>query len=517
MMRMSGSESEHISVGYAVCVVVCALFLGAAFSYGGALGANGVLSDPTATLVTFCLLTVVFAVVLFAICELLAVANAGKRARAERVGAETERAERVVAETALAERASDGQGAARTRAERIAAERSTARRTPARKAPTARVASSMPLEWLTPCLAAKSITVFSLVMCVFWIPYMVALFPGSMNWDTFYQISMYQGTFPVYVIPWIDTHSIVDAWLSDHHPVFDTLIYGFFAKTSLDLTGTWHAGVFAFCLIQCVLTAAVFTGAVAYLRRIGAPLGLCLGIYLFFCLMPFYPMYGMTMLKDSTHALVFVPYLVLLTEIVRTRGQALSRRGVCVWFVVLGLLLALTKKTGLVVVVITAVVLAFALRKHWKPFAVQAGASALVMLVLFPYVLFPVLNIIPGGVQEPLNLLFQQTARYVTYCPNDVTDTQREAINAVLPYDSLAKEYVFNDSDTVKAWYRYDTATTQDLMTYVGVWAQMGLAHPDVYFQQVAATASPFFNAHGVMGVHGQSGDGVAKEAEPPG
>ena len=506
---------QHISFGYIASAFISALVLAVTFSFGETMRNDGYIDDPIATAWFFLLFLVGFFVVIIALCELIARFNDGRKdhrrrklrrerdaarraqeklertGKIEPVGAHTDQAVRAASEA----RDRDAMGAGASASAKAIAHR----------------------HWtdkVTPYLSVKSIALFAAIICVLWIPYMVAMFPGSMNWDTFYQISMFQETFPVYQIPWIDTNSIVDAWLSDHHPVFDTLLYGVFAKASLELTGTWHIGVFIFCLIQCYLTAAAFAGAVGYLRRVGAPAPLRFGILVFFAIAPFFPMYGMTMLKDSTQALVFVPYLVVFAEIVRTKGSVLKEhRKVAVWFFVLALLVVLTKKTGLYVIFPTCIVCAIVFRAQWKHFVAQAATVGLLMWVVLPCVVFPLANIVNGGVQEPLNWMFQQTARYVVIEGNEVTDEERAAIDAVIDYDKLASEYVFNDSDTVKAWYRYDTATTQDLLAYIATWAEMGLKHPDIYIQSIICTATPFFNAHGIMGVHGQTGDGVAEEA----
>ena len=510
---MFESFKRHISFGYVLCSIASALVLAIAFSFGEALRVDGYIDDPVATAWFLLVYLIAFFIVIVFICELIALFNDGRRTRSK--NARNLRRE-ALATRRSAERASCDAVADRARLDREREEFERTGKIPAISLhPEARRRQESLASRLTPRLTPKSIALFALVMCVCWIPYMVAMYPGSMNWDTFYQISMYQETFPVYVIPWIDTQSIVDVWLSDHHPVFDTLLYGVFAKTSLDLTGTWHVGVFVFCLIQCYLTCAVFSAAVAYLRHVEAPVPLRIGIYLFFLLMPFFPMYGMTMLKDSTNALVFVPYFLMFVEAVRTKGAFLrENRTAAIWFLVLAILVVLTKKTGVYVVVPTCIVCAIVFRGAWKHFVVQAASVGVLMWVILPIIVFPLANIIPGGTQEPLNWMFQQTARYVVLYGDEVTADERAAIDAVIDYDKLESEYVFNDSDTVKAWYRYDTVTTSDLLGYIATWAEMGLKHPEVYFQSIVCTASPFFNAHGVMGVHGQTGDGVATEAE---
>lgn len=441
---------------YLAALIASALVLGAAFSFGVDLSANGYLSQPAASCGRFVAYALCAGLALFAACEGIA---------------------------AFHERRRPSSGRSR-------------------------------LDTLVPVFTVSSIVLFAAVMLALWGVWMVALYPGSMNIDTVSQIKQsYIGQYDVYVVPWIPTHSITDAWFSDHHPFFDTLIFGAFVH-AFDWTGSWNVGVYAFVLVQCCLTAAAFSAAVAYLRRVGTPLPICLGVFLFFCLAPFYPIYGMTMLKDSLYSFLYVVYFLFLAEIVRTRGglfagarHAGKARRLLVWFVVVGVLLALTKKTGVYAVAVTAVIGAIAFRRCWKAFAAQALASGAVIWLLFPLIVFPLAHVVPGQLQEAVGFMFQQTARYVVDHGDEVTDDERQAIDAVLGYDTLADRYEYNDADPVKFWYRYDTVNAGDLANYLRVWAVEGARHPETYFEATWSICAPYLNASGVLGVHGQTGD----------
>lgn len=77
---------------------------------------------------------------------------------------------------------------------------------------------------------ASRICISATVMLICWLPWLLAFYPASMNWDTYYQIAMFSGETPVWAIPYAPTGSIVDHAFSDHHPLFDTLIFGAFAR-----------------------------------------------------------------------------------------------------------------------------------------------------------------------------------------------------------------------------------------------------------------------------------------------
>lgn len=459
------------------------------------------------------------------------------------------------------------------------------------------------LARLTPSWSAKSIAVFSLVMALFWLPWLIANFPGGTYWDTYYQIfQCYPENHPIAVIPYAECYdnTLTDAYLCDHHPILDTLIYGAFGMASDALTGNWMAGVFAFVCLQGAATIVAFVTAIAYLRRRNCPVVLCFAAYLFFCIMPFVSTWALCMVKDSLFALVFVPYMIMLFEAVRTRGSSLVSPRAIALFALLGVLLCLTKKTGLYVVVPAALIAAWVYRPRgrarrelararrlaggaavnagaggafscvggsapceeaavraeaggaavrqsvtgkdggsFKPlfrhahfhrhrrdearvseggassfrarvrscgasgaagFLVQAIACVLVMCVVMPAAVFPLLNVAPGGKQEVLGVLFQQTARHVTYYGNDVTDEEREAIDAVLEYDNLPDQYTFNFQDEVKYRFKLD-ATNEDLLRYLGVWAAQGMRHPESYLASVMSIAGYYLAPCGIVNI----------------
>lgn len=355
--------------------------------------------------------------------------------------------------------------------------------------------------WLVrvvPRWSAKSIILFSAIMALFWLPWLIANYPGGTYWDTYYQIyQVYPENHPIAIIPWAEIYdqTLTDAWLVDHHPIFTTLVYGAFGWVSDQLTGNWMAGVFLFVCIQGVAHIVAFTAAVAYMRKLSCPLVLCLVAYGYFCIMPFVSTWAMCMVKDSFFGLFIVPYFIMLAECVRTRGKNLESTRTVLLFALCALMLCLTKKTGLFVVIPTCILAMIVYRKKKtgrsgavKGFLAQGLLCVIVMCLIFPFGLFPLLNVVPGGKQEVLGPLFQQTARYVVDYGDEVTPEEYKAIAAVIDYAKLEDQYVFDFEDSIK--YRYDlNATTDQLLDYLRVYVEQGIKHPDSYFAAIASLA----------------------------
>lgn len=354
---------------------------------------------------------------------------------------------------------------------------------------------------------ASRICISATVMLICWLPWLLAFYPASMNWDTYYQIAMFSGETPVWAIPYAPTGSIVDHAFSDYHPLFDTLIFGAFARLGQIVTGDWNLGIFLYILIQSAGMAISLAASVSLVGKKGCPKLLLAGVFIFFAIMPFIPAYAGTIVKDTLFSWLYIPYFLLVFEVVDSRGEAAKNRNVAVLLVVLGLLLCLTKKTGPYVVIPTAIVLMLIYRKEAVCFIVQAGLSAVLMWVLLPHIVFPALDVVPGGKQESLATLFQQTARYALDYPDDVTQQEKDAIDAVIGYDNLAARYDWQTADPVKNWYRYDAATDADVSEYLKTWCAQGMRHPDSYLVSILATSGRYFSGEGTIALHEDTAD----------
>lgn len=309
-----------------------------------------------------------------------------------------------------------------------------------------------------------------------WLPYFWAFYPGLSSPDTGMQIAwaLHKPT------PWLQYSPLrgPDIYATNHHPYLVTLLFGLFAKLGLAL-GDLSRGVALYCALQLLLTALVMTAAWYYLRRLGLSERAFRGGLAFTALFPLFPLYAITMLKDSLFSLACLGFSLLLFETARTRGEALRRRSFLLLLSAAALLVALTKNQGVYFVAAAGICALACCRPR-----LRAAAALLIPVLLFQAVwiqiLLPAWNVAPGGKQEVLGLLFQQTARYVSTYPEEVTEEEAEAIRAVLDYDRLPELYEPRLADPVKFTFRQDASPDQ-LSAYYHAWSQMLRKHPAVY------------------------------------
>ena len=139
----------------------------------------------------------------------------------------------------------------------------------------------------------------------------------------------------------------------------------------------------------------------------------------------------------------------------------------------------------------------------------QAAAPALAVLVLVAVawlgatrVLYPACGIDVREDKETLSVPLQQTARYLVESPDDLTQAERDAIDAVIPVDTLATLYNPDLSDPVKESMRNakGNMTAEERSAYFAAWAAMGVRHPGIYLRATVANTYAYFYPFVIIG-----------------
>lgn len=338
--------------------------------------------------------------------------------------------------------------------------------------------------------SCKLVAKRAIVLIACWLPYMVLLYPGVLSFDTSFELCQYFGNEMPGIFPMPEGFAF-----TDHHPITVTLVFGFIVSIGQYL-GSASSGLFLLCLLQAVATALSFSYAVATLERAGLSKAGVNALLLFFALFPVFPFVVMTPTKDSLFSWVFLVFFTLLFQVVVSRGDGVKDPKVFALLLFSAVLLSLTKKTGVYILLLSGVVLAVIYRKQWKRFVALSLSGVFVASVVVPVALFPLLNVAPGSKIEVLAPLYQQTARYVVEYPDDVSEEERVAVDAVLGFEGLSERYNYKIVDTVHhAWeYVNQWPSTSEVASYIKTYLAQGVRHPDAYVQAFVSLESGWFD-----------------------
>ncbi len=322
----------------------------------------------------------------------------------------------------------------------------------------------------------------ALFIILIWLPVLVLLYPGTLINDTWGELNQYI-VFSDYGLT---------KYLSDHHPLFDTMLMGLAIVPLSRLTGQWQMVIFGYVLIQAFMTALAFSLTVDYVYhklKLGPRAALL--VLAAYCLLPLYPASVQTVSKDALFSWIYVFFSLQFTEFVRTDGQSLNHWGSLLLFTLLMLLCCLTKKVGMYIVLFSYIIAWAVLQRKSVRLLIPVVGSVLLMGIIMPAVL-ETWQIAPGGKQEPLSLPFQMTARYVVEHGDDITPEEYEILSRVLDMDSIAEDYNPVSADPVKGYSQM--GADEDYSAYLCVWFRQGLRHPDSYWRAACCMLSGWFS-----------------------
>jgi len=323
----------------------------------------------------------------------------------------------------------------------------------------------------------KSFLKIFTIIFVLWLPYLIIKFPGSVSADSTWQIRQFFG----------------ETEYTTHHPVFSTWIIGGFIWLGSKIIN-FKFGIFLCALVQYTVMAGAFAYSIVEISKLNDnktyPMVLVVG----YAIAPCFGNTASSIVKDAFFCSLFTLFIVKLCTFVKEFKENNVTFSSCFVLFVLGILVSLFRNNGIYAVAPTLIIVALMILFK-KGINLKVLKSAVVVLVIVVFCCFnllqtTVLNVKKGSIAEALSIPFQQTARYVTEYGNEVTEEERQAIDAVLDYDNLAADYNPYVSDPVKAKYKGDNSA---LVPYLKVWFKQFLKHPGCYFEATINQNYPAF------------------------
>ena len=338
-------------------------------------------------------------------------------------------------------------------------------------------------------MSAKKYIKLGIAFCLCWLPYLLIFYPACTNGDTTAQLLQFFG----YESSVTKYSSIVgdNIFITNHHPVLHTIIYGIFVKLGM-IAGNDEWGVVFYAVIQMIIISSAFSYIIYFLEKKQINKKIVKWIKLFYAFFPLYGIYSVTMLKDPSFSIVCLMLCVMLYEIGDTNGSILKNNKFLALLFCCIMLFELTKNQGVYIIIIVGLILLCVYKKYLQRIGTVFITCIFLYQIVFLNIVLPHFNIAPGGLQEALSIPFQQTARYAKEWGDEVTSEEKAAIDKILPYEELKHLYSPTLSDPVK--FRYNQQSTkQELLQYFRVWGKQFLKHPKTYFEATISNCFGFF------------------------
>lgn len=285
---------------------------------------------------------------------------------------------------------------------------------------------------------------------------------------------------------------VYNGQLSDHHPFVDTLIMGSIITPFGESFHNWQLGFFIYTIIQVILTASSFAFAVVYLyRKLKVKPLYLLGIMLFYSLCPIFPISAQTISKDALFSWIYVLFILLFIEAIRTQGKCFKNNKYIFLIVIISVFCICTKKVGLYIIGASLLAIVIFIPKV----RIRSLITFSIVIFISVGVMGVVKNsmgILSGGKQEMFSIPFQQTARYIKEHRNDVSRREYQSINKLIDIKTIDEKYDPINADPIKGYE--DKTNIKEFKDYLLSWYQEGLRHPKTYFAAFNAMVSGWFS-----------------------
>lgn len=298
-----------------------------------------------------------------------------------------------------------------------------------------------------------------------WLPYIILFFPGSVPWDGRRQISEGAGY----------------TTMTNHHPWLVSKFMGLLMRIGQQISD--NAGIFLIVITFMIIEILCYSFVCCKIKKYTNNT-LIYGLsVLYFSLLPAFGAFAGVVIKDGLNAAFVAYFMAIFIECCfKTRHDSLSAKDF-VWLGSAAVLVCITRKNGIYLVLPQCVGLAVWVTKKKQVIGVLILCFSVLMIQIVTDVKLPeYLGVVRGSEREMLSIPFQQTARYLLYFPEEITEEERTAIEQVLPFDQIAEAYYPEKSDAVKNKYRTE-AGSQELIQYFKAWYSMLKKHPGVYLE----------------------------------
>ena len=324
-----------------------------------------------------------------------------------------------------------------------------------------------------------------IVIC--WLPYIISYYPIILSPDPSFQIRQFFGIRTKYA----DYAILLDenVVMTNHHPVTHTVLLGGCLKLGT-MIGNDNLGLFFYSIIQISVLASVLAFSIYYMQKMGLKTKYLIGVLLIYALVPMFPLYAMSGVKDVLFGAFIFLYFIFLHNLVKTKCEGYK------WWnylliIILLILICLFRNNGIHVLILSLPFTLIIARKKWKQL-LTVMVCVFGFYGVFDKVILPYYKITPGSVREMLSVPFQQTARLAKYHGDEFTEEEIATIDKILGYDDLAERYDPELADPVKNEFN-KYATDEDLKEYFKVWFNGLIKHPGTYIEATMNNVYGFF------------------------
>ncbi len=324
-----------------------------------------------------------------------------------------------------------------------------------------------------------------LIIMICWLPYVIAFYPGFVPSDGLKQLNNFYGS----------------GNFTDNHPAFSSMLMGWAMMLGRKL-GSDNLGIFIFTGPQLLINAAVMADCFPLFSKMRTPLSLRKLTLAGFALIPIWPNYAYSLLKDSLYMAMILFFVINMIRIILDADAFFKKPADLILLTGSLCLMMLVRHEGQYVgaaIFLTLFTLSKP-RRQWKRL-LPVILIPLLVINVFNRVIRPRLNIPDAPAREALTMPIRQTSAIVVGMEESLTEEESAVLHELFEYEKIPAMYAesFQNADALKG--QFDPwAPEEAIRRYLKVWAELGLKHPLTYLNVFLCSNTryydPFLTVH---------------------
>ena len=273
-----------------------------------------------------------------------------------------------------------------------------------------------------------------LIIIVCWLPYLIAFYPGFVPSDGLKQLNNFFGS----------------GNFTNNHPAFSTMLMGW-AMTLGKKLGSDNLGLFLFTGSQTLINAAVMAACFPLFKELKTPFRLRILALADFAMLPVWPNYAYSLLKDSMYMAMILLFVIFLIRIIRDAEIICCRPGRLILMTTALCLMMLVRHEGQYVaaVIFLSLFAVPSVREQWKRL-LPVLLVPLIMVNVFNRALLPRLGIDDPPAREALTMPFRQTSAVVLNDEESLTEEQSAVLHELFTYEQIPDMCIVDSADYLK-------------------------------------------------------------------
>ncbi len=267
---------------------------------------------------------------------------------------------------------------------------------------------------------------------------------------------------------------------SNHHSVYHTWILGLFYHLGY-ATGIGPGNaLFIYTVLQIIVVGLIVGYYLKTIYEMRVPIVLMVLCYAFIILNPISLKYATFVDKDQLYVYMALLFLLALTRIVFSIGNANKRDWI--YMIIGGLGFGLFRGNGFVILLATMIA-AVIMKSDVRKKLVIAFASLVVVLFVLNTPVRNAIGVKPTEFSESLSIPIQQVSR-VVYDGYNLDDEDKDMVFALVEEDVIKEQYEPYISDNMKGriqFFARDEYFKENIADYVKLYIKTGLKYPGEY------------------------------------